>query len=256
VLDAVSFEAYDLDYNGELKDNNFTRVGGTIMALGLRGIPMITTANIVKLRQLWPSTAGFIDAAVRMVVANGYHGINIDFEPENGDPPTADDAKHFAQFIDDLAIRLHAASPALELTVDIASWSAFWDFKLLAATHVDRLLTMDTYCGNTTLFATRLEKAVNTIGVNKLGIGLETVNPNTGKPFTLEEMQARFALIKKYNIAEIDVCLFPPLFVFFCVPFCSTLSQCSAAINTVSQIWQEPIPALWVPLLKEWIASK
>lgn len=247
----MSFEVYDLDFGAALRDNNFTRVGPRIAALGLRGVPMLTTANIAKLRELWQSPAALADAATAAVVAGGFSGLNVDFEPENGDPPTAADARSFAAFVDMLAKRLHAADPRLELTVDIASWSAFWDFGLLAETAVDRLLTMDTYCGNTTLFEQRLVKAVSAIGIAKLGIGLETVNPNTGKPFTLDEMQARFALIRKFGIQEIDVRAFP----FFSFP--SFSSSCDIPKLTLcTQIWEAPIPELWVPLIQDWVNSK
>lgn len=222
LLSAVSFESHDLDFNGELKDNHFSKVFPRLSALGLEGHAMVTTAKIEKLRQLWipENRAKFIGLVVKAAVNNSWDGVNIDFEPEGGDPPTASDAKEFASFLDALAVQLHGHK--IHLSVDIASWSAFWDAGLLAATRLDAIITMDTYCGNFTLFEARVERSVKQFGVDRLGVGLMTINPTTRKPFSLEEMQARFRVIKKNGIKEID-------------------------------IWDCPIPDLWLPLIEEWI---
>jgi hypothetical protein len=219
-LTAVSFESHDLDLDGVLKDNKFTKVYPRLRAAGLEGHAMITTANITKLRQLWGLKDKFIQQVVAAATNESWTGVNIDFEPERGDPPTAADAKQFADFLDKLAAALHPHG--IVLSVDIASWSAFWDNALLAATRVDKILTMDTYCGDFALFETRVAKAVKQFGVDRLGIGMETVNPTTGKPFSLEELQKRFAVLKQHNVKELD-------------------------------IWMTPIPDLWIPLLKDWI---
>ena len=221
ILSAVSFESHDLAENGEdLKDNNFTKVFPRIQSLGLEGHAMITTSKIDKLRQLWKNREKFIGLVVQTAVNNSWQGVNIDFEPENGDPPTPADAKEFATFLDLLSEALHTRG--ISLSVDIASWTVFWNFELLAATRIDRIITMDTYCGNFTLFEARVINAVKIFGTRRLGIGLMTVNPTTRKPFTFEEMQARFRVIKKNDVQEID-------------------------------IWDCPIPDLWVPLIEQWI---
>ncbi len=53
---------------------------------------------------------------------------------------TAADGKAYANF---LSKQLHTAG--FTVTVDLASWSPFFDFDAVAATAVDSLLTMDTY---------------------------------------------------------------------------------------------------------------
>lgn len=222
LLTAVSFEAYDLDFGSVLKDNNFTRVFDEIREMGLEGIAMITTANMDKIRELWQNTTYFIDQAVAEISRKGYDGYNIDFEPSSGPTPTEEDAKLFAAFVDEFAKRLHAVGRGFKLSVDVASWSPLLDYELLTATEVDTVMTMDTYCGNDDLFLTRVDAAVEKIGLEKLGIGLEIVNPNTGQPFTEEQMQLRFDKIKSADVKEID-------------------------------IWECPIPELWLPYIEDFI---
>ena len=222
ILSAVSFEAYDLDFGSVLKNNGFTPVFDEIRGMGLEGIAMITTANMDKVRDLWKNTTYFIDQAAVEIMRKGYDGYNIDFEPSSGPTPTAEDAKLFAKFVDDFAKRLHSLGRGFKLSVDVATWSPLLDYDLLAATEVDTIMTMDTYCGNDDLFLTRVDNAVEKIGLEKLGIGLEIVNPNTGKPFTKEQMQLRFDKIKAVNDKEID-------------------------------IWECPIPELWLPFLEDFV---
>ena len=64
--------------------------------------------------------------------------------------------------------------------------------------------------------------AVSQIGVGKLGVGLETVDPNTNLPLTNIQLQERFSLIQKANINEID-------------------------------IWSAPIPTNWFPFLENFV---
>lgn len=222
ILSAVSFEAYDLDFGAVLKDNGFTRVFSEIRGMGLEGIAMITTANMNKVRELWTNTSYFIDQAVAEIVRQDYDGYNIDFEPSSGPTPTEEDAKLFAKFVDDFAKRLHSIGRGYKLSVDVAMWSPLLDYDLLAATEVDTVMTMDTYCGDDSLFLTRVDNAVEKIGLKKLGIGLEIVNPNTGKPFTEEQMKLRFDKIKASDVGEID-------------------------------IWECPIPELWLPYLEDFV---
>lgn len=80
---------------------------------------------------------------------------------------------------------------------------------------------MATYTGNMELWKKALEKAVNDIPLNKLGIGLQTINPNTGKPLTNEELRFRFDWIHHYKIQEID-------------------------------IWKSPLADNWIPFLKNY----
>ena len=138
LLSAVSFESHNLEANGELNDNHFTRVFPHIVGDGLEGHAMVTTASIDKLRQLWipANRVKFISDVASVALNNSWHGVNVDFEPEGGAPPTTSDAREFASFLDALALALHEHK--ISLSVDIASWSAFWDPALLVATKLDR----------------------------------------------------------------------------------------------------------------------
>jgi hypothetical protein len=60
--------------------------------------------------------------------------------------------------------------------------------------------------GRFDLFEKALVQAVQEIDIQKLGIGLETVNDdNNNQPFTNQELQERFDLIKQNDIQEVDI---------------------------------------------------
>lgn len=80
---------------------------------------------------------------------------------------------------------------------------------------------MATYTGNMDLWKKAIDKAVKEIPLHKLGIGLQTINPNTGKPLTDEELNFRFQWIHYYKIQEID-------------------------------IWKSPLKENWIPFLKKY----
>jgi len=221
ILTAVSFEDYDLGENSTLIWNEFTYVNGIIQSYGLLAYPMITTANISKIRQLCSNPQPFIEDAVLMAIQYNYTGYNIDFEP-TGDDIDDNDAYIFASFLDEFADVLH--EKGITLSVDVATWSPFWNYSLLAATRVDKVISMDTYVAEFDLFTSRLIYGVNTVGIQKLGIGLETVNDNNGQPFTTQELEERFQLIQQFNIQEID-------------------------------IWEEPLPDNFWPFLKEFLSN-
>lgn len=222
LLTAVSFECYDLGTQGALVFANFTSVYKQIQGLGLKAFPMITTANMDKLRQLWPVQNQFIQAAVKEAVLYGYDGFNVDFEPETSDV-TSDDAQNYANFLTAFATALHNAGP-FTLSCDAASWTPFFNWGLIAASGVDKIMTMDTYDSNFTFFQTQLLNESSVVGMDKLCVGLESENPNTGNPFTLDEMTQRFDLIKQVGAKEID-------------------------------IWMTPIPDLWWDLIADFLGK-
>ncbi len=71
--------------------------------------------------------------------------------------------------------------------MDVASWSALWDYNLISNSRVDRIFVMSTYTSNFTSFARALNTAVEKISLQKLGVGLETDNG----PYSEEELQQR-----------------------------------------------------------------
>jgi len=194
---AISFEDYDLGLNGTLISNNFTSVNYEIQKLGFQAYPMITTANLTKLRQLFETCDTFIFEAIQRANQYQYTGYNIDFEPT--DEANEEDAAEYAIFLTKFADALHDNGKFL--SVDIASWNTFWNFELLGSTTVDKIITMDTYAENITYFQYGLEKALTYIGIDHLGIGLDCEGTNLSD----EELQERFDLITQYNVKEIDI---------------------------------------------------
>jgi len=51
----------------------------------------------------------------------------------------------------------------------------------------------------------RIVKAISEINLKKLGIGLETVNPDTNQPLSSDELQFRFTNIVSGKVSEIDI---------------------------------------------------
>ncbi len=77
-LTQVSYEAYDLGWNSNLVWNGFTRVSDDVKQAGLVSLPMITTVNLDKMRQLWANPQPFIAAALAEAKQWQYDGYNID----------------------------------------------------------------------------------------------------------------------------------------------------------------------------------
>ena len=70
--------------------------------------------------------------------------------------------------------------------MDSASWSPLWNYTLLSESGASRVITMDTYAGAGTKWGGRLTNAIDQIGLEKLGAGLETIDPNTGHALPLD----------------------------------------------------------------------
>jgi hypothetical protein len=209
-LTAVSFEDYDLGPNSTLVWNEFTSVNSQIQSYNLAALPMITTVDLNKIRQLCSNSHPFIEAAVSRAKTYNYSGYNIDFEPT--DTATEQDAKNFAAFLGKFANAMHGINKTL--SVCVASWNDFWDFSAIASSSIDKVMTMDTYAGDFSTFTSALQKAINQIGLKKLGVGLiTTVTDNS-------QLTQRFNLIEQSGATEID-------------------------------IWDTPIPDNWWPFLQK-----
>ena len=76
----------------------------------------------------------------------------------------------------------------------------------------------DTYAGAGEEWDERLNKAIDGVGISKLGVGMETIDPNTGNPLSEELLTWRFSETLRIGANEID-------------------------------IWDTPIPDDWIPLL-------
>jgi len=216
VFPSVSIEAFDLTWGAAIKDCGYSRVGPELHKAGIMVQPMITTANIGKLRDLWKNPDGFIKQAMAVARNNkGWiTGFNIDFEPEGGETPTHNDAANFASFLNKFGKALHAEG--FKLTVDIANWSPLFEDALLAKADVDRFITMSTYSVGIERFEQIVKDKANAYG-SKAGIGL-----STSYHFTGADVKARLAIVRKYKI------------------------------DTFA-IWQAPVPSDWVPYLKSFV---
>ncbi len=217
-ITAVSYEAYVLRPGGMFD----RRVGVTDVTEDLRKMkvelwPMITSADIDNMRTLFSNPEPFITAAVNLAISRNFTGYNIDFEPSDA---TANDAYNYVIFLNKFADALHSVNK--KLSVDIASWSLIWDYNLLAESKVDYIYDMSTYAGRFETFYTNLNNAISKIPMQKLGIGLETLNPNTGEktPFTEGEIEARIRSIIK------------------------------SGVNRIA-IWRTPLPDFWWTLLED-----
>jgi len=202
LISGVSFEVFNLGPHSQLLRNNFTNVGDRLRNWGLETFPMISSFPyppdfIDWLRQLFKQPHPFISAAVQQAKIRGYSGFNVDFEPTAHATP--EDATNYANFLTEFAHALHQIG--CNLTVDVATWNPLWDFNLISQSAVDRIFTMSTYTSNLTSFETQIALAVQKIDLNKLGIGLETDNAK----YDHAALQARFSLIKKYGVQEIDL---------------------------------------------------
>ena len=225
VLTAVSYEAYNLGPSGSFVDNNFTNVQPELAAYGLKTYAQVSTCCpwgrpqvITWFRQAAANPDAFIGPAMDAIRQKNFDGYNLDIEPLNG---THQDALAYNAFIDAFADKLHAEGKTL--TVDVGTWTPFFNVSLLAESKVDKIILMGTYTGTFRLFVEFIDAALAVPGLadsDRLVVGLETVNPNTNQPFGEPELKERFDYLSAKGISQIA-------------------------------IWDAPIPANWWPYLDQ-----
>ncbi|KAM9978971.1 hypothetical protein ACTFIZ_000292 [Dictyostelium cf. discoideum] len=225
ILDSVAFERFNLGANSTLIVNNFTDVQYPLQRSGLKTLPMVSTCCpfgrpevIEYARQLINNPQPFIDSAIQHAIDEGFDGWNIDIEPVGADEQ---DSIGYAKFIDLFAQQLHQHNKTL--TVCAATWTPFWNLSLLAQTSVDKIYTMSTYAGTFQGFQSALQFAIQSIPLNKLAVGVMTVDENN-QPFSTQELTQRFQLLLNSNIKSLG-------------------------------IWSSPIPLNWLPFLKQFVSS-
>lgn len=217
-INAVSYEAYYLGSQGTFsKRTSVTDVTEDLRLLGVELWPMITSTNLTRMRILFSNPDMFISAAVKTAVERNFTGYNVDFEPEGA---TNNDAYNYVSFLNKFADALHTVNK--KLSVDIATWSVFWNYDILAQSKVDMIIEMSTYAGRYETFYSNLNYAISKIPKNKLLVGLETLNPNTGEtiPFSESEVEVRIRSIIR------------------------------SGLNRIA-IWRTPLPEYWWPLLDD-----
>lgn len=212
-LTAISFERYDLGNDSALIRNaGFTDVMPRVSKMKnfyskpIRTMPMITTTNIVRMRQVFAKPEPFIDACVKEAQLYGYTGYNIDWEPEHGVVST--DAYYYAVFLSKLSFAL--GQHKLELSVDVASWSVLYNFENMSHAIYNypnnRMITMDTYAGTDAGWTRAFDRILaNVTNHDMIGIGLMNTHPSDGTPLTLQELQWRVNQIQAKKLQEIDI---------------------------------------------------
>jgi hypothetical protein len=222
-------EDFDLCLNGTIcRKSQRSTVSAKLAAAGLGVHAMVVSWDLDAVRAAFAAPDAFI-ASVETLLLNvepAVTGVNLDFEPHGTAPPvgpmpTKADAVAYAAFLNVFSDAMHARNPRIEVSVDIATWTEFWDYQLLNATRVDRLCDMESYNADFGFFQKQVTFATSKIDPDKYVCGLETVHdsgPDRGKPFNQTEIAERFAFLKAVGVRKIG-------------------------------IWDTPIPALWMPYI-------
>jgi len=208
VVDAVSFEIFNLGPNGTLVENNLTNVVRSLQDEDVDTWAMISSYPhppqfLDWMRQLWGSTAGerFVDACIKAAAKYKITGFNIDFEPTG--KATAHDAVMYAEFLQRMSKTL--AAHGVKLSVDIASWSTVWAWGDIGQSGVGSIMIMDTYTSDFPTFKERLYKAVDSIPSSDIVIGLSSTNLTSHKPLTAGEYRERLQLCSDNGLDRVAV---------------------------------------------------
>jgi len=216
---AASFEDYDLGLNGTIyKKTPRSRVSGALRALGLQTHAMVVSWDLNAIRAAFAAPAAFIDSVVAYILAEGnITAINFDFEPHGSAPPvgpvpTPADGAAYVDFLNTVSDALHARG--VLVSVDIATWSAFWDYSSLGASRVDWLCDMESYNPDFDAFQKQVAFAKAHLPPEKYVVGLED-HPS----FNETDVAERFAVLRGAGLRKIAV-------------------------------WSTPMPAMWMPFIE------
>jgi len=206
VLSGVSYELFNLGPDSELITNNFTQVTQPIKDMNLETYAMISSYPypnefIDWMRQLFNNSEPFIQQCIKKATELGFTGFTVDFEPTvNG---TSQHATDYANFSNLFARRLHENN--IKVLVCVATWNPLWDWAKIGATAVDRILVMSTYAGNQDTWLKYLQEALKVIPLEKIGVGLETIDSETKQPLTDAELAFRFNNLQQNHLNEVDI---------------------------------------------------
>ena len=219
----VSFEKYTLGANSTLIDNELTEVNSEILSMGFESWPLLSSYPhypqfMEWMRQVFANPQPFIKSCIEEAQKYSYTGYNLDWEPTDDVKPG--DGEDYAAFIDTFAKALHERN--LKLTVDIATWSSVWDYDALPLTSADEFISMGSYTSNDNSYMNQLNLMKDTFGVDKAGIGLETVNASNSERLTIDEVAFRFKAIMDMGFSSIG-------------------------------LWKSPIPPGWLPLIEKYM---
>ena len=181
VTSVMSYCGVDIADNGTIISRFAPTCAGLFPALKALGVRTeIATGrgncSIAAMRALWADTAVSPRVLRDAVQAAGADGLNIDFEPQADNcagGPTGDaaDAALFGTWL--AAVRAQLQPLGARLTVDVASWSPVLREYALLAEGADRLLTMETYNGDSAAQWTPfLAEFLGATPIAKAGVGL------------------------------------------------------------------------------------
>lgn len=176
---------------------------------GVRVLPILyndetcCTTLLPKLRRLFSNPDGFIQEAVKLCVDNDLDGWNLDFEGFNG--ATVQDGVELVAFLDKLGASLHAHGKVLSMDYAAgAYYNSIWNETLLErSTGLDRLSNMGSYTDSLPTFVSSTQKMIDTFSLEKVGVGL--CPACLAAPFTASDLEARFDLIEKLGVQELDI---------------------------------------------------
>lgn len=208
ILNAASFEIFNLGPNSTLVKNNLTQVARPLEKIGVQRWAMLSSYPyppqfLQWMKEVFANPQPFIAACIQAARENNLSGFNTDWEPTNSNETTPQDALDYAAFLNTFADAMHAEG--LGVSVDVAGWSPIWNFTAIAATSVDFIATMSTYTDDDQAFFKSLDYAVATIPKEKLVVGLETVKASNNQPYDDAELAVRFNAIKAKGIRRVGL---------------------------------------------------
>lgn len=244
VFTAAAYEDYDLALDGTVtKAKPRSRVSGAVKALGLQSHAMIVSWDMDAIRAVFAAPATFVDsvdAHILAVEGANVTAINLDWEcvparrappavstpashfppstpcrphgtaPPVGPVPTPADGVAYVDFLNFFADSMHQRG--VLVSVDIATWSAFWNYSAIGQTRVDYVCDMESYTPSFPAFQKQVAFAQAVLPPAKYVVGLENHN------FNETEVRDRFEVLK------------------------------SAGLRQVA-IWSTPMPDRWIPYL-------
>ena len=133
--------------------------------------------------------------------------------------PTKADGAAYAAFLTTFSDAMHERG--VKVSVDIATWTSFWDYDAIGKSSVDLVCDMESYNSDFSFFQKQVIFAQAHLPAAKYVCGLLTTHdsgPNAGKPFNATELSDRFAFLNQRGVHAIG-------------------------------IWDTPMPSLWMPFL-------
>ena len=189
-----------------------------------------------RLHKLFVSPDRFIHSLINTSVANGWDGVNLDFEPRWRASPQ--DAADMLAFVNTLSDAMHAvgkvvsldATPCVNPTWQGVQWQNnchWYDMNVFNSSRLDSYCNMWTYTEFDSLFIREITDDVNHFGVGsaRIGLGLDSqAEFSTGGRLNESQLQLRFDLIESLGLREID-------------------------------IWVQKVEPSWIPYLRKFLAS-